>query len=73
MKKHEMRRTLLPGVVLESRRLHPSPDTIGRQAAEDCTIGPLCLRKGTNVFMSQWVAHHDSRWFANPQQFAPKR
>lgn len=63
----------LRGVVMESLRLYPPADTIGREAVEHCTIGPLHLRKGTNIFMSQWVVHRDSRWFANPQQFAPER
>lgn len=64
---------LLRGVVMESLRLYPPADTIGREAAEDCSIGPLHLRQGTNIFMSQWVVHRDSRWFAEPQQFDPER
>lgn len=64
---------LLRGVLMESLRLYPPADTIGREAAEDCTIGPLRLRKSTNIFMSQWVVHRDARFFPNPDQFAPER
>lgn len=63
----------LHGVVMESLRLYPPADTIGREAAEECSIGPLHLRKGTNVFMSQWVVHHAARFFPNPEQFVPQR
>lgn len=63
----------LRGVVMESLRLYPPADTIGREATEECAIGPLHLRKGTNVFMSQWVVHRDARWFPDPEQFAPDR
>jgi cytochrome P450 len=67
------RLTLLRGVVMESLRLYPPADTIGREATGDCTIGSLHIRKGTNVFMSQWVVHRDARFFPNPDQFVPGR
>ena len=61
------------GVVLEALRLYPPADTIGREAAEHCTIGELSIRKGTNLFMSQWVVHRDARFFPDPERFDPGR
>ncbi|HEY2587434.1 MAG TPA: cytochrome P450 [Tepidisphaeraceae bacterium] len=61
------------GVVLEALRLYPPADTIGREAAEDCTIGELAVPKGTNLFMSQWVVHRDARLFPDPERFDPDR
>ena len=31
------------------------------------------MRKGTNLFMSQWVMHHDPRYFRDPDTFDPDR
>jgi cytochrome P450 len=61
------------GIVLESLRLYPPADTIGREAAEDCAIGELAVPKGTNLFMSQWVVHRDARFFPSPERFDPGR
>ena len=36
-------------------------------------IGPYLIKKGTAVFMSQWVNHHDARWFPDPKAFRPER
>jgi cytochrome P450 len=61
------------GVVLEALRLYPPADTIGREAAEDCTIGELAVPKGTNLFVSQWVVHRDARFFPDSERFDPAR
>ncbi len=60
-------------VVLESMRLYPPADVLGREAIADCTIGDIRVRKGTSVFMSQWVMHHDPRYFTEPGAFDPGR
>ncbi len=60
-------------VVLESMRLYPPADVLGREAVADCTIGNVRVRKGTSIFMSQWVMHHDLRYFKDPGTFDPGR
>jgi cytochrome P450 len=64
---------LLRGVVMESMRLYPPADVLGREAIEDCRIGDVAVPRGTTIFMSQWVMHRDPRFFAEPLAFQPQR
>src|SRR6202022_331217 len=36
-------------------------------------IGGYRVRAGTTVFLSQWVMHHDPRYFEDPEVFRPDR
>ena len=36
-------------------------------------MGGQALNVGNTVIMSQWVMHHDPRWFADPETFRPER
>jgi cytochrome P450 len=60
-------------VVTESMRLYPPADFLGREVATDCTVGGNPVRRGMNLFMSQWVMHHDGRYFPDPLRFDPSR
>jgi cytochrome P450 len=60
-------------VVLESMRLYPPAYAIGREALGDTEIGGYPVRKGTTLFLSQWVTHRDPRWFGEPERFHPDR
>ena len=60
-------------VVTESMRLYPPADFLGREAIVDCTVGGIPVPRGTNLFMSQWVMHHDPRYFSDPYAFDPDR
>ena len=60
-------------VVNESMRLYPPADFLGREATEDRTVAGIPVRKGTNLFMSQWVMHRDARYFPDPLKFDPSR
>jgi cytochrome P450 len=60
-------------VVLETMRLLPPAYTIGRAAKEDCQIGQFQVPRDTTLFLSQWVVHHDERWYPDPQRFEPNR
>jgi cytochrome P450 len=60
-------------VVLESMRLFPPADLLGREATADGEVGGIEVPQGTCVFMSQWVMHRDSRYFHDPSRFAPER
>jgi cytochrome P450 len=60
-------------VVKEAMRLYPPADVLGREAVIDCDISGVHVAKGMNVFMSQWVMHHDPRYFPEPEKFWPAR
>jgi cytochrome P450 len=60
-------------VVKETLRMRPPAWTIGRQALNDCEIGGQDIPAGATVLVSQWVMHHDPRFYADPQEFRPER
>lgn len=60
-------------VIKESMRVYPPVWVLSYEAIDDVTIGPYTLKKGTAAFMSQWVNHHQARWFPDPQAFKPER
>ncbi|HLW44357.1 MAG TPA: cytochrome P450, partial [Candidatus Acidoferrales bacterium] len=60
-------------IVRESLRLYPPAWAMGRQAIEDCVIGGYEVPRNTTIYMSQWVVHHDARYFDEPEQFRPER
>jgi cytochrome P450 len=36
-------------------------------------LGGYTIRAGTTIFMSQWVVHHDERFYERAEQFEPER
>jgi cytochrome P450 len=46
---------------------------MGRRAIEPHTIGGHQISKGDLVIMSQYVVHHDARWWPDPDAFKPER
>lgn len=60
-------------VVAETLRLYPAAVLIGREAAQDVTLGDYRLPRGTTVLMSQWVSHRDPQFFDDPLAFRPER
>jgi cytochrome P450 len=60
-------------IVAESMRLFPPAWTMGRRAIEPHTIGGHPIAKGDLVIMSQYVVHHDPRWWPEPEAFKPER
>ena len=60
-------------VVTEAMRLYPPADVLGREAIADTTVNGIDVPRGTTVFMSQWVMHHDPRYFPDPDRFDPGR
>jgi cytochrome P450 len=60
-------------VILESMRLHPPAYVLGREAVRDTEVGGYRVPKGMTVFMAQWVAHRDPRWWDQPDKFRPER
>jgi cytochrome P450 len=60
-------------IVLEAMRLYPPAYLLGREALHNVTIGGQEIAQGVTVFMSQWVAHRDPRWWSEPEAFRPER
>jgi cytochrome P450 len=60
-------------VIKESLRLYPPAPTIGREALADVELGGYRIPKGTIVVIPVHVAHHDARWFPDPEKFDPLR
>jgi cytochrome P450 len=60
-------------IITESLRLMPPAWLIAREATQNCEIGGHSIKKGTTVMMSQWVIHHDPRFFAEADKFIPER
>jgi len=60
-------------VLSEAMRLYPPAWALQRAALNDCEIGGYIIPKGAQVLMSQYVMHHDSRYFPDPERFDPER
>jgi cytochrome P450 len=60
-------------VFRESMRLYPPAWTIGRQAINDYKVDKYVIPAGSIILMSQYVMHHDSRYFSEPDLFYPDR
>jgi cytochrome P450 len=60
-------------VFREAMRLYPPAWAIGRQAIQDYAIDRYVVPAGSIILMSQYVVHHDSRYFPNPELFYPDR
>jgi cytochrome P450 len=60
-------------VVAESMRVYPPVWTMGRKAIDEHTIDGHLIAPGSLVIMSQWIAHHDPRWWNEPDTFRPER
>ncbi len=60
-------------VMAESLRMYPPAWIIGRRAIADYQLRNYMVPAGSILLMSQWVMHHDARFFPDPQRFYPSR
>ena len=60
-------------IINESMRMLPPVWLIGRENQEDIEVGGHRLPRGCQILVSQWVLHHDARWFPEPERFWPER
>ena len=60
-------------VLRESMRVYPPVWTMGRYVENDYSVGDYTIPAGSSILMSQYVMHHDSRYYENPEQFNPDR
>lgn len=61
------------GVIKESMRLYPPAWSLAREVASEFEVEGYRIPARSNVVMSQWLLHHDARYFANPNSFDPDR
>ncbi|MEJ7713347.1 MAG: cytochrome P450, partial [Pyrinomonadaceae bacterium] len=60
-------------VLAESLRLYPPAWTVGRRAIGDYEEGGYHIPAGSLILLSQYVSHHDPRYFPEPFRFDPER
>lgn len=60
-------------IVSEVLRLYPPAPALGREVTSPFDLGGYRVARGTDVLISQWVAHRDPRYFAEPERFWPER
>lgn len=64
----------LQATLKEAMRLYPPiPALMSRRAVRDIRIGEWLIPRGSMLRMAPWVAHHDARWFPDPEAFRPER
>jgi cytochrome P450 len=60
-------------VFSESLRLYPPAWTVVRRVKKDYRIDGYVIPSGADIYMSQYVVHHDPRFFPDPFRFDPDR
>jgi len=60
-------------VIKESMRLYPPAWSLARKAISDFELRGYTIPAGANIVMSQWIVHHDPKYFPDPELFNPDR
>jgi cytochrome P450 len=60
-------------VLRESMRLYPPVWTMGRYVENNYNVGEYTIPAGSSILMSQYLMHHDPRYYEEPEQFNPDR
>jgi cytochrome P450 len=60
-------------VLRESMRLYPPVWTMGRYVENDYHVGEYTIPAGSSILMSQYVMHHDPRYYKESEHFNPDR
>jgi cytochrome P450 len=64
----------LQATLKEAMRLYPPVAALmSRRAVRDVRIGEWKIPQRSLVRIAPWVAHHDARWFPDPEAFRPER
>ena len=57
----------------ESMRIYPPVWRLMRRSIRDFDVEGVTIPAGSYVILSQWMMHHDPRYFPDPQRFDPER
>ena len=61
-------------IIKEAMRIYaPAWLLTGREPIEDVEIGGYKIKKGSLVYISPYILHHDPRFFDDPETFRPER
>ncbi|HEX4951249.1 MAG TPA: cytochrome P450 [Blastocatellia bacterium] len=60
-------------VFAEAMRLYPPAWIIGRRALVEHEMDGFKIKAGDLTLHSQYLVHHDARWFPEPDKFIPER
>jgi cytochrome P450 len=60
-------------VLTEAMRLYPPAWAMGRRLLEDLEIGGYVIPAKATAILSQYIVHHDPRWYPDPWRFDPDR
>jgi cytochrome P450 len=60
-------------VLTEAMRLYPPAWAMGRRLLEDVEIGGYVIPAKATAIISQYIVHHDPRWYPDPWRFVPDR
>lgn len=60
-------------VIKETLRLYPPAWSVARTAINEFELDGYQIPGGSNIVMSQWIMHRDSRFFPDPDKFDPDR
>ena len=60
-------------ILTESLRLYPQNWLVSQKVTENIHIGTYIIPRGSIVLVSQWVMHHDLRYYPRPYKFDPMR
>jgi cytochrome P450 len=60
-------------ILTEALRLYPPAWAMGRRLTEDMEIGDYVIPAGATAIASQYIVHHDPRWYPDPWRFDPER
>lgn len=63
----------LEATIKESLRLYPPAYATTRQAIEAVEIAGYPIPAGAQVHLPIYIAHHDERWWSEPETFRPER
>jgi cytochrome P450 len=60
-------------VIKESMRLYPPAWSLARTTIAEFELRGYRIPRGANIVMSQWIMHHNPKYFADPEKFDPDR
>lgn len=60
-------------IIKETLRMFPPNRSVAREVKEPFRIDNFEISKGSQLIMSQWVLHRDSKYFESPDNFKPER